>query len=122
AAGEGEGRGEGEGEQEAEAAEATEAEEPPPPKAPERKLANQFNFIERGSTTYHNPLREKGLQTDPAPFETFSENVNQWFIYDAYMEELERMEKAKEKEKAKPAAAKKDDNKTGRRLSYVESP
>ncbi|XP_030114067.4 dynein axonemal intermediate chain 1 isoform X2 [Taeniopygia guttata] len=121
AAGEGEGGGEGEGEGEQEA-EAAEAEEPPPPKAPERKLANQFNFIERGSTTYRNPLREKGLQTDPAPFETFSENVNQWFIYDAYMEELERMEKAKEKEKAKPVAAKKDDNKTGRRLSYVELP
>ncbi|XP_041277992.1 dynein intermediate chain 1, axonemal [Onychostruthus taczanowskii] len=124
AEGEGEGgrEGEGEGEQEAEAAEAAEAEEPPPPKAPERKLANQFNFIERGSTTYHNPLRERGLQTDPAPFETFSANVNQWFIYDAYMEELERMEKAKEKEKAKPVAVKKEDMKSGRKLSYVEPP
>ncbi|XP_041317777.1 dynein intermediate chain 1, axonemal [Pyrgilauda ruficollis] len=118
--GEGGGEGEGEGEQEAEATEAAEAEEPPPPKAPERKLANQFNFIERGSTTYHNPLRERGLQTDPAPFETFSANVNQWFIYDAYVEELERMEKAKEKEKAKPVAVKKEDMKSGRKLSYVE--
>ncbi|NXR59428.1 DNAI1 protein, partial [Rhadina sibilatrix] len=105
---------------EPEAAEA--AEEPPPPKVPEKKLANQFNFIERSSTTYHNPLREKGYQTDPAPFETFSENVNQWYIYDTYMEELERMEKAKEKEKAKPAAVKKEDTKTGRKLSYVEPP
>ncbi|NWY46282.1 DNAI1 protein, partial [Sylvia atricapilla] len=108
--------------EEAEAAEAEEAEEPSPPKAPEKKLANQFNFIERGSTTYHNPLREKGYQTDPAPFETFSENVNQWFIYDAYMEELERLEKAKEKEKAKPVAVKKEDTKSGRKLSYVEPP
>ncbi|XP_039945908.1 dynein axonemal intermediate chain 1 [Hirundo rustica] len=106
----------------AEEAEAAEAEEPPPPKVPEKKLANQFNFIERGSTTYHNPLREKGYQTDPAPFETFSENVNQWYIYDAYMEELERIEKAKEKEKAKPVAVKKEDKKTGRKLSYVEPP
>uniref|UniRef100_A0A8C3NEM6 Dynein axonemal intermediate chain 1 n=1 Tax=Geospiza parvula TaxID=87175 RepID=A0A8C3NEM6_GEOPR len=56
--GEGEGgeEGGGEGEQEAEAAEAAE-EEPPPQKPPERKLANQFNFIERGSTTYQYPLR-----------------------------------------------------------------
>ncbi|XP_064259858.1 dynein axonemal intermediate chain 1 [Passer domesticus] len=120
--GERKGEGEGEGEHEAEAAEAAEAEEHPPPKAPERKLANQFNFIERGSTTYHYPLREKGLQTDPAPFETFSANVNQWFIYDAYMEELERIEKAKEKEKAKPTTVKKEDVKSGRKLSYVEPP
>ncbi|NXT62501.1 DNAI1 protein, partial [Chaetops frenatus] len=126
--GDAEAAGEGEGEEApaAEAAEATEAEEveeaeePPPPKAPEKKLANQFNFIERSSNTRHNPLREKGCQTDPAPFETFSENVNQWFIYDAYMEELERLEKAKEKEKAKPPAVKKEDKKTGRKLSYVE--
>ncbi|XP_030824653.1 dynein intermediate chain 1, axonemal isoform X2 [Camarhynchus parvulus] len=121
--GEGEGgeEGGGEGEQEAEAAEAAE-EEPPPQKPPERKLANQFNFIERGSTTYQYPLREKGLQTDPAPFETFSDNVNLWFIYDSYVEELERMEKAKEKEKAKPVAVKKEDQKTGRKLSVVELP
>ncbi|KAI1240235.1 hypothetical protein IHE44_0011693 [Lamprotornis superbus] len=102
---EAEAAGEGEGEEVAEAAEeaeAAEAEEPPPPKQPEKKLANQFNFIERGSTTYHNPLR--------------------WCIYDAYMEELERMEKAKEKEKAKPVAVKKEDTQTGRKLSYVEPP
>ncbi|NWR53465.1 DNAI1 protein, partial [Regulus satrapa] len=122
---------EGERAEEAEAAEAAEAaeeagaaeeEEPPPVKAPEKKLPNQFNFIERSSTTYHYPLREKGLQTDPAPFETFSDNVNQWYIYDAYMEELERQQRAKEKEKTKPAAVKKEDMKTGRKLSYVEPP
>ncbi|NXK64556.1 DNAI1 protein, partial [Sylvietta virens] len=106
----------------AEAAEAAEAEEPPPQKEPEKKLPNRFNFIERASTTYQNPMRERGYQTDPAPFETFSENVNQWFIYDAYMEELERIEKAKEKEKAKPVTVKKEDMKTGRRFSYVEPP
>lgn len=52
-----EGEGEAEGAETAEEAEAAEAEEPPPPKAPEKKLANQFNFIERGTTTFHNPLR-----------------------------------------------------------------
>uniref|UniRef100_A0A8U8BI53 Uncharacterized protein n=1 Tax=Geospiza parvula TaxID=87175 RepID=A0A8U8BI53_GEOPR len=45
-----------------------------------------------------------------------------WFIYDSYVEELERMEKAKEKEKAKPVAVKKEDQKTGRKLSVVELP
>ncbi|NXO95901.1 DNAI1 protein, partial [Certhia brachydactyla] len=116
---EGEGEEVAETAEAAEAAEAEEAEEPPA-KVSEKKIANQFNFIERGSTTYQNPLREKGLQTDPAPFETFSDNVNQWYIYDTYMEELERLEKAKEKEKAKPVAVKKEDTKTGRKLSYVE--
>lgn len=38
------------------------------------------------------------------------------------MEELERIEKAKEKEKAKPVAGKKEEMKTGRKLSYVEPP
>ncbi|NXC05865.1 DNAI1 protein, partial [Orthonyx spaldingii] len=129
ATGDAEGAGEGEGEGEgakpaaaAEAVEAVEAEEPPPPKAPEKKIANQFNFIERGSITHLNPLREKGCQTDPAPYETFSDSVNQWYIYDSYMEELERMEKAKEKEKVKPQAIKKDEKKSGRKLSYVETP
>ncbi|NWV07980.1 DNAI1 protein, partial [Ptilonorhynchus violaceus] len=116
----GEGEEEAEGVETAEEAEATEAEEPPPPKAPEKKLANQFNFIERASTTHHNPLRERGCQTDPAPFQTFSATVHQWDIYDAYVEELERMEKAKEKEKSKPQAAKKEEKRTGRRFSYVE--
>ncbi|NXU41282.1 DNAI1 protein, partial [Drymodes brunneopygia] len=122
---------EGEGAEAAEASEAAEAaeeaeaekdEEPPPPKIPEKKLANQFNFIERGTIVHRNPPREKGCQTDPAPYETFSENVNQWFIYDSYVEELQRLEKAKEKEKTKPVVAKKEDKKTGRKLSYVEPP
>lgn len=38
------------------------------------------------------------------------------------MEELERIEKAKEKEKAKPVVIKKEDKATGRKLSYVEPP
>lgn len=38
------------------------------------------------------------------------------------MEELERIEKAKEKEKAKPVVVKKEDKKTERKFSYVEPP
>lgn len=48
---------EAEKEETAEAAEAAEVEEPPPPKVKEKKLANQFNFIERSSRTLDNPLR-----------------------------------------------------------------
>ncbi|NWQ64588.1 DNAI1 protein, partial [Neopipo cinnamomea] len=126
-AGEGEGEEEGAGEEVAEAAEAAEAaetaeaEEPPPPKAPEKKLPNQFNFIERASTTPFNPLRERGCQSEPVPSLNFSATVRQWDIYDAYVEELQRMEKAKEKEKSKPQAVKKEEEKRGaRKLSLVE--
>ncbi|NXE95376.1 DNAI1 protein, partial [Menura novaehollandiae] len=119
-AGDTEGEGEAEKAETVEVTEAAEAEEPPPPKVPEKKLANQFNFIERASTTHQNPLREKGCQSDPAPFLNFSANVNQWDIYDAYVEELEKIEKAKEKEKSKPQAVKKEDKRSGRRFSYVE--
>ncbi|NWV44408.1 DNAI1 protein, partial [Grantiella picta] len=131
AEGEGEGEGEGEeeaeaeaeaeGEETAEAADAAEEEEPPAPKESEKKVANQFNFIERGTATLINALREKGNQTDPAPFVVYSANVNQWDIYDAYVEELKRKEKEKEKEKAKPQAVKKEDKKLGRKLSYVDA-
>ncbi|POI24171.1 hypothetical protein CIB84_012081 [Bambusicola thoracicus] len=48
---------EAEGAETAEAAEAAEAEEPSPLKVKEKKLANQFNFIERSSRTLDNPLR-----------------------------------------------------------------
>ncbi|NXA06608.1 DNAI1 protein, partial [Sapayoa aenigma] len=104
----------------AEASEAAEAEEPPAPKAPEKKLANQFNFIERSTTTRHNPLLERGYQVEPAPSMNFSANVNQWDIYDAYVEELEKIEKSKEKEKSKPQTVKTEEKRSRRRLSHVE--
>ncbi|NWS22821.1 DNAI1 protein, partial [Pachyramphus minor] len=130
AAGEGEGEEEEEGAgdeaaeepEAAEAAEPAEAEEPPPPKGPEKKLQNQFNFIERASTTPFNPLRERGCQSEPIPSLNFSDTVRQWDIYDAYVEELQRMEKAKEKEKSKPQAVKKEEEEKrgARKLSHVE--
>ncbi|NWI94571.1 DNAI1 protein, partial [Pitta sordida] len=122
ATGEGEAEGEAagkaaEGAQAAEAAEVAETEEPHPPKAP-KKLANQFNFIERATATRHNPPREKECQLEPIPSMIFSANVTQWDIYDAYVEELEKIEKSKEKEKSKPQAVKTEEKK--RVLSHVE--
>ncbi|KAJ7425591.1 dynein intermediate chain 1, axonemal [Willisornis vidua] len=118
----GEGEGEGEATVEAsKAAEAAEAEEPPAPKVPEKKIPNQFNFIERASMTPINPLRERGCQSEPIPSKNFSANVNQWDIYDVYVEELQKMEKAKEKEKSKPQTIKIEEEKRGgRKLSHVE--
>uniref|UniRef100_A0A663NAZ9 Dynein axonemal intermediate chain 1 n=1 Tax=Athene cunicularia TaxID=194338 RepID=A0A663NAZ9_ATHCN len=86
----------------AETAERAEAEEPPPSGVKEQKLANQFNFIERASRTLNNPM--------------------QWEIYDAYVEELQKMERSKEKEKSKAQVPKKEEEKKkGRRLTSLES-
>ncbi|XP_075703714.1 dynein axonemal intermediate chain 1 [Rhinoderma darwinii] len=74
----------------------------------ERKLTNQFNFSERASQTYNNPLRERASQTEPPPRATFSSTANQWEIYDAYIEELQKQEKLKEKQKA-PVSKKEDE-------------
>ncbi|KAJ8346081.1 hypothetical protein SKAU_G00302740 [Synaphobranchus kaupii] len=81
----------------------------------ERKITNQFNFSERASQTLNNPLRNRECQTEPPPRSNFSaaaishtrkeEEIKemmylQWEIYDAYVEELQKQEKSKEKQKA----------------------
>ncbi|KAI8806509.1 WD40-repeat-containing domain protein [Cladochytrium replicatum] len=82
----------------AEGGEAPEPEEKKPAKNPTR---NQFNFSERAAQTINNPFRDRSTNTEPPPARTFSETVNQWSIYDAYVEDLLHKEKAaKEKSKA----------------------
>ncbi|NWS75968.1 DNAI1 protein, partial [Crotophaga sulcirostris] len=108
----------------AEASEAAEAEERSTPEGKEQKLANQFNFIERASTTHNNPMRERACQLETTPRKNFSVTANQWDIYDAYVEELKKMEKAKEKEKTRPQTAKREEEKKkkkGRKLMTSES-
>ncbi|XP_075267385.1 dynein axonemal intermediate chain 1 [Opisthocomus hoazin] len=106
----------------AEVAEAAEAEEPPPPRVREQKLANRFNFIERASRTLNNPMRERACQSEPTPCKNFSATANQWVIYDAYVEELQKMERSKEKEKTKAQMAKREEEKKkGRKLTSLES-
>ncbi|XP_030623882.1 dynein, axonemal, intermediate chain 1, paralog 2 [Chanos chanos] len=84
----------------------------------EQKLTNQFNFSERASQTLNNPLRERECQTEPPPRANFSATANQWEIYDAYVEELQRQEKNKEKQKA---TSKKDDEKVKKKTMQVET-
>ncbi|XP_063067026.1 dynein, axonemal, intermediate chain 1, paralog 2 [Engraulis encrasicolus] len=84
----------------------------------ERKLTNQFNFSERASQTLNNPLRERECQTDPPPRANLSATANQWEIYDAYVEELQKQEKNKEKNKA--PASKKEDDKGKKKIMMVE--
>ncbi|XP_014807925.1 PREDICTED: dynein intermediate chain 1, axonemal isoform X4 [Calidris pugnax] len=105
----------------AEVAEADEAEEPPPLRMKEQKLANQFNFIERATRTLDNPLRDRACQPEPTPCKDFSATANQWKIYDAYEEELQKMERSKEKEKPKAQIAKKEeDKKKGIKLTSLD--
>ncbi|KAI9190755.1 WD40-repeat-containing domain protein [Polychytrium aggregatum] len=63
-------------------------------KKPKGLLRNQFNFSERASQTTNNPFRERATNTEPPPARTFSDTVNQWSIYDAYMDDLQQKEKA----------------------------
>nr|XP_023483262.1 dynein intermediate chain 1, axonemal isoform X7 [Equus caballus] len=98
------------------------AEELMTPKQPkERKLTNKFNFSERASQTFNNPLRDRECQMEPPPRTNFSATANQWEIYDAYVEELEKQEKTKEKEKAKTPVAKKMGKMAMRKMTSMES-
>ncbi|XP_062984384.1 dynein axonemal intermediate chain 1 [Elgaria multicarinata webbii] len=118
---EGEGEGGEKPDQEAGAAPEEKEEEVRPPVVRERKLTNQFNFSERASQTFNNPVRDRACQMEPPPRATFSDTANQWEIYDAYVEELHKLEKSKEKEKQKTPVAKKEDKLRGRKLTSLES-
>eukprot|EP00944_MAST-04C_sp_MAST-4C-sp1_P000344 g344.t1 len=47
---------------------------------------NQFNYSERAAQTFNNPIRERGVSTQPPPMQTMGATVTQWDIYDSYME------------------------------------
>ncbi|XP_034539611.1 dynein, axonemal, intermediate chain 1, paralog 2 [Notolabrus celidotus] len=83
------------------------------------KVTNQFNFSERASQTLNNPLRQRSCQTEPPPRNTFSATANQWEIYDAYAEELQKQEKNKEKQKA--VQSKKDVEKSKKKMMQMET-
>ncbi|XP_072239153.1 dynein, axonemal, intermediate chain 1, paralog 2, partial [Leuresthes tenuis] len=85
----------------------------------DKKVTNQFNFSERASQTLNNPLRERSCQTEPPPRSTFSATANQWEIYDSYLEELQRQERNKEKQKA--TQLKKDNDKSKKKLILMET-
>lgn len=48
---------------------------------------NQFNYSERAAQTFNNPMRERGVVTEPPPMLPFKNTVAQWEIYDSYMAE-----------------------------------
>nr|XP_039272582.1 dynein intermediate chain 2, ciliary-like [Styela clava] len=104
---------------EGEEGEKEEAAEQQPP-AKKESLRNQFNFSERASQTFNNPYRERATATEPPPRANFSATANQWEIYDAYLEDIQKQEKSKEKAKQLPTY-KKDDEKTKKKLTVIET-
>ncbi|KAL9188369.1 hypothetical protein ACHAXT_006747 [Thalassiosira profunda] len=49
---------------------------------------NQFNFSERASQTFNNPLKSRGVHTEPPPVTQYSDDVSQWKIHDSYKSEF----------------------------------
>ncbi|RUS80193.1 hypothetical protein EGW08_012050, partial [Elysia chlorotica] len=84
----------------------------------EKKLTNQFNFSERASQTYNNPFRDRATVTEPPPRASFSSNVTQWEIYDAYQEDFDKQEKTKEK---KVIPGKKEEEKSKKKFQISET-
>ena len=78
-----------------------------------KKLRNQFNYSERACQTFNQPLRERSTITEPPPSLTINCQVNQWEIFDAYVEDVERQkllkERAASQQQAKKSVANKDD-------------
>ena len=48
------------------------------------KAKNQFNFSERASQTFNNPLKSRAINTEPPLVTEYQDDVNQWKIYDSY--------------------------------------
>lgn len=66
---------------------AIEAGEEPDEDAGNESGKNQFNYSERAAQTFNNPMRERGVVTEPPPMLSFKNIVAQWEIYDSYMGE-----------------------------------
>lgn len=64
-----------------------EAGEEPDEDAGNESGKNQFNYSERAAQTFNNPMRERGVVTEPPPMLSFKNTVAQWEIYDSYMGE-----------------------------------
>lgn len=67
----------------------------------DRALKNQFNFSERASQTFNNPLRDREISTEPPPTTEFGANVTHWEIFDTYVEDVEKTNAAKAAKESK---------------------
>ncbi|XP_061788209.1 dynein axonemal intermediate chain 1-like isoform X2 [Nerophis lumbriciformis] len=83
----------------------------------EPKSTNQFNFIERASQTFNNPLQGRSCQTIPPPRCKYAATASQWEIFDAYKDELHKQEILKEKLKPKN-----EGDRTKKKILPIEMP
>ena len=70
-----------------------------------KQLRNQFNFADRASQTVNNPTRDRESATEPPATSAFSESATRWAIYDAYVEDQERVALRREIQKKTTLAA-----------------
>ena len=67
----------------------------------DKKVQNQFSFVERATQTMNNAMKSEDVQTEPPPRSNFSDTVNQWIIYDAYTNYEHTKEMQEEAERIK---------------------
>ncbi|XP_051498697.1 dynein axonemal intermediate chain 1 [Apus apus] len=79
----------------------------------EKKIENRFNYTERATLTLSNRMQERACQLEPRPCKNFSATANQWEIYDAYVEELQKTQAQTGK--------KEEEKRKGRRSTFLES-
>ena len=78
--------------------------------APPDAGKNQFNYSERAAQTFNNPMKERGVATQPPPVINFQATLTQWEIYDSYFRDYvaqlqeEEFIKNADKRKAKKAS------------------
>ena len=67
-------------------------------------VKNQFNFSDRASQTFNEPLRDREIQTEPAPKSVFSQNANPSAIRDEYLNNLLKLKQQQLEEENKKKA------------------
>eukprot|EP00002_Diphylleia_rotans_P011802 TRINITY_DN2321_c0_g1_i3.p1 TRINITY_DN2321_c0_g1~~TRINITY_DN2321_c0_g1_i3.p1 ORF type:complete len:638 (-),score=139.64 TRINITY_DN2321_c0_g1_i3:1739-3652(-) len=84
---------------------------------------SSFDYSERATQTYNNPPKHRASLTEPPPIATFSENVTQWEIFDAYASDLDRIKHQKEKAKKTEAkeVSKEDEAQITKQSKHVTS-
>ena len=73
-------------------------------KKKELLVKNQFNFSDRASQTFNEPLRDREIQTEPAPKSVFSQNANPFSIRDEYLNNLLKLKQQQLEEENKKKA------------------
>ena len=77
------------------------------------KAKNQFNFSERASQTFNNPLKSRAINTEPPLVTQYQDDVSQWKIYDNYKADFLVNQKMMENQGT-------EDNKLASMLDYKE--